>query len=76
MPDLTPERSALNEMVADAVDDAAGLAARIQRLDEDPDLGRRQAEWGRSLVVERFSYQRMKADYVSLLGDLGLPVKA
>ena len=74
--ELRHEESALNEMVVDDVDDAAGLAARIQRLDEDPDLGRRQAEWGRSLVEERFSYQRMKADYVSLLGDLGLPVKA
>jgi len=72
--ELRREEPALDAMVLDEVDDAAGLASRILRLNEDRDLGRRQARWGREVVEERFSCQRMKAAYVSLLQDLGLPI--
>jgi len=46
--------------------DAAGLAAAVRRLCDDPESRRRQAEWGRALVEKRFAWPRFAAAYAAL----------
>jgi glycosyltransferase involved in cell wall biosynthesis len=62
------------------VGDASALAAAVRRLVEDPDLRRRQSEWGRDLVASRFSMARFEADYLDVcrgaLGGGSAPVRA
>ncbi len=61
---------ALRDLVVEDPDDAAGFAACIRRLRENPEIGRRQAEWGRQVTEERFSLVRMREDYRQLLPAL------
>jgi len=39
------------------------LAERIRFLRDNPEVGARQAAWGREMVVERFSLQRYRAEW-------------
>lgn len=58
---------AFDQMVVDDLDDAQGFADRIRLLRENPEIGRRQVEWGRQLAVDRFSLTRYRHDYQALL---------
>lgn len=49
------------------VADAEGLAAGIRRLIDEPELARRQAEWGRAQTETRFSAERFDADWWALV---------
>lgn len=51
-------------------DDAKTLAARIQLLVRDPNLGRRLAANGRALVLERFTMSRMIDELEAYLADV------
>lgn len=50
--------------------DADALAAAIARLAEDPALARRLAVAGRELAIQRFSAQRMAAEYERLADEM------
>lgn len=69
VPELLGEEPALDELVVDDPDDAEGFAARIERLRREPELARRQGEWGRRLVLERFSPDRYRARWAMLLEE-------
>lgn len=56
----------LDACLAD-VGDARGLAAAVEQLVRDPELGKRQAEWGSALVAERFAIERVTTEYHELI---------
>ena len=53
----------LDRLVVDDPDDADAFAERIRFLRGHPEIGARQAIWGREMVVERFSLQRYRAEW-------------
>ncbi len=70
VPEIMGEEPAFDQMVVDSGRDADGFINRIKLLQENPEIGRRQAEWGRQLVEERFSLPRFKRDYVELVEQI------
>jgi glycosyltransferase involved in cell wall biosynthesis len=63
--ELLGEEPAFDACVAE-VGDAAGLASAVNRLLQDPELRRRQAEWGRETVHARFSLPKFERDYLDV----------
>ncbi len=58
------------ESVLVAPRDGLALAAAVQKLAGDPDLARRQAEWGRHIVAERFSLAAFSRTYLALADEV------
>jgi glycosyltransferase involved in cell wall biosynthesis len=58
--------ASLDACLAD-VGDPRGLAAAVERLVRDPELGKKQAEWGSALVEERFTIERVTTEYQELI---------
>ena len=50
--------------------DVDGLTATLERLLDDPERVERMAERNRELVVERYSWNAVTADLVTLYDDL------
>ncbi len=67
--ELSGTEPALDACVA-GVGDAPGLAASVCRLVEDRELGRRQGEWGRHLVEERFSADRFTSEWWQVIREV------
>lgn len=67
VPELRREEPSLDALVVDDPDDASGFADRVRLLRENPELGRRQVEWGRQVVAERFSLSAYRTAWQQLL---------
>lgn len=67
--ELAGSEPALDACVAE-VGDASRLAAAVGRLVEDRDLGRRQGEWGRALVEDRFSAERFTSEWWRVIQEV------
>lgn len=68
MRELAGQEPSLDACLAD-VGDAAGLAAAVARLVQQPALGASQAAWGKELVAEHFTVERMAAEYDQLVQE-------
>jgi len=72
VPELRREEPALDALVVDDPDDARGFADRVRLLRENPEIGRRQVEWGRQVVAERFSLFAYRAAWRQLLDQAAI----
>jgi glycosyltransferase involved in cell wall biosynthesis len=70
--ELRGTEPALDALVVDDPDDADAFAERVRLLRENPELGRRQVEWGRQLIAERFALTAYRRAWRELLSEIGL----
>lgn len=65
--ELRGQEASLDALVVDDPDDSQGFAHRIQLLRDTPELGKRQVEWARALVEQRFTLRAMRSSYQQLI---------
>ena len=70
--ELMGEESTFDDMVVEDPDDTDGFVQRIQFLRANPEMGRRQANWGMATVGKYFTEQGLEGRYSQVLKQLGV----